>query len=146
MYRIGQVGRQIDVESLGEYGQLFFRVDGFHSGNDRNGDAHLPATLHEVMEFLIVEEHLCDDVVGTQLHFFLQVLHVGIHVGRLEMFFRVAGHTDTESGFVRFTQVFFQVDPVVQIDHLFEQVGCVFMSPRFGLKTHFIFRRISTEY
>lgn len=73
VYRIGQIRRQIDVEGLGQNGQLFFVVNRLESRNDRNRDAHFPTTFYEGVVFVVVEEHLCNDVVCALLYFFLKV-------------------------------------------------------------------------
>ena len=50
----------VDREGLREKGDLPGCGNRFESGNDRNGDACLPAAVPEVVEHLVVEEHLRD--------------------------------------------------------------------------------------
>ncbi len=76
---------------------------------------------YKIKEFFIVEEHLGHDVIGAGFRFLLEVSHVCLQVGGLEVFFRVAGHADAEFGFDAAHQVVFQVDAVVHGRYLLEQ-------------------------
>jgi len=66
---------------FGEAGQLPHVVDWLQSGNDGNSDSGFPAFAHVFHEHRIIEEHLCDDVIGARIDFLLEVLHVGFEVG-----------------------------------------------------------------
>ena len=65
------------------------------------------------MVFVVVEEHLRDDVIGAQFNLLFQVLQIGVHVWGFEMFFGISGYADAEGGLVRIAQIFFLIDPIV---------------------------------
>ena len=70
--------------------------DRLQAGDDRDRNACGTAFLDEIVVNLVVEEHLCDHIVRTGIHFPLQVGDVGLKVRCLEMFFRVGADADAE--------------------------------------------------
>ena len=64
--------------------------------SDRDGDSCRPASVHEFIEDLVVEEHLGCDVVRSGIDLALEVRDVLVHIRGLEMLLRIASDSDSE--------------------------------------------------
>ena len=69
--------------------------------------------------------------------------HVCFQVRRFEMFFGITGDPNTEIGFAAVLNIFFQVNALVQVYHLFQQIQGIVVSAGFRCKGSFIFRCIA---
>src|SRR3546814_6173501 len=58
--------------------------------------SHLPASLYEIKIFLVIEEHLGDNVFGSLFYFLFQESQVCFQVRGFKMLFRIAGDRSEE--------------------------------------------------
>ena len=66
------------------------------SRNDGYADTRIAYLINKTVILVVVEEHLCDNVVGTSLHLLLQIVDVCIEVGCFVVFFGLGCHTHAE--------------------------------------------------
>ena len=88
--------RDIQRERLRKQLHLLGSGQRLQTWNDRDIDPCLTALTLKPVENFIVEKHLGDHVVGTCIHLTLQVLNIGLDIGCLEVFLRIAAHTDAQ--------------------------------------------------
>ena len=88
--------RNIDMECLRQYGQVFGRAERLDARDYRYCDAGLAAQVDERENLGVVEAELCYDITRPRIHLAAQIGDVGLHVGRFGMFFWISGHSDAE--------------------------------------------------
>ena len=92
----GELERDVKREGFRKDAYLTGGRDRLEARDDRDCDSGCTALVHEVVVDLIVEEHLCDDVVGAGIDFLLEVGDVGLDVRCLEVLFGIGADADTE--------------------------------------------------
>ena len=146
LYLVGQLLRDINFERLGydaELREFFHRLD---AGDDGARDARCPGLLHEREVFPVVVEQLGDGIFGARLDFLLEPVDVGLQVGCLIMFFRIARHAVAERrlGDSHFRAI--HEDALIEIIDLFFQLYGMGVPAFFRDKYRFVLGFVSTEH
>jgi hypothetical protein len=143
--RIRKIRRQIHVEDLGQHAELLFVGDRLETGDDGDVDVMLPTGFYEVIIFLVVEEHLCGDILRPGVDLGFEVHHIGLEIRRLEMFLGIAGYPDAKIGSAAVLDILFEIDALVEADYLFEQVEGIAMAVGFRLEGAFVLRGVAPQ-
>ena len=110
--------------------ELLHRCQWLQPRDDRNVDAFLPASVHEVKVLRIVEEHLRDHILCTGFHLLLEPMNVGLHIGCLVVLFRISGCANAEIHFLIVLHLIVEVDPAIQIHHMLQKFGGIGVTVR----------------
>ena len=92
----GKFFRNIQRKRLRQKSHLAGCRNRFQARNDRDIDTGFPAQVDETVENLVVEKHLCNNVIRARIDLALQIFNVRFNVGALEMLFRITADTYAE--------------------------------------------------
>ena len=126
------------MERFGHHAELREFAKWLQGRDDWDGDAILPCFLHKTEVFLVVEKHLCDGIVGTQVLLALENLHVVTDVGCFLVLFGIASHTEGERTAWLLDGCSVNKETIVELIHLFDEFCGVGISSRSGLKARFV--------
>ena len=83
----GELQRAVDLIRIG---------DRHDTGDDRNGDARLADFIQEIVQKVVIKEHLRGQELAARIDLFLEETNVLLLIAALRVFLRVAGTADTE--------------------------------------------------
>lgn len=76
---------------------------------------------------LVVEEHLGNQEFCPRVYFAFEVSKIRLHVGRIGVFFWVAGCASAKAGFTGIGDFFVQVNTRIHVLNLVNEVECVLL-------------------
>ncbi len=104
---------------------MIFRGQHFEPRYDWRCNSRFPALFHKIKIHFIIIEHLGNDVIAAGCNFLLNVFNFNLHIGSLEMFFRVTTYAYAEIGWLGIKQVFFKVFSFIHITDLPDELICI---------------------
>src|ERR1700730_15925506 len=105
----------------------------------------VPAAFYKIKIFPVVKKHLGGYILGPRIHLVLQVHEVTGQIGSFKMLLGISSNPDAEVRFTPIFYIFFDINTIVQVYHLFQQIQGVAVSIILRLKKCLIFSSIPAE-
>lgn len=87
--------RQAGTAHGGDSEHLFGGENREQTGNNRDSDSERASGFYKIEVMPVIIKKLRDDTIGSSVDLTLEVLQVGFHVWRFDMFLRVTGNGDS---------------------------------------------------